>query len=661
MMRRFLSSVTFVSRAFVVAVGMILFTLPALAAGTAALIIANEEYDLLDVYDDGIEGAAAVGKLLRAQGFKVVSAIDVTGKGLEETLVEFSETAQDASQIVFFFAGYTALDDGKLRLGGIGFDSADTTAASTLTEALQRIVPSDATRSNRVMTFIDSCVLGRGFDATQIAALRDSLPSSVLFANRACESGHTGTPAFSEKITQFLQSATPSRDQLGNTIVAEVNQTEGALEAPVYIGVGPDFPFYEIKVVTAPPQAVAPPPSFGRLRPRQTSPEDEAHRVGEGEGEKSTNVTLYFGTNRTREEDGLYGSTPGPLDFGVLNVSVPENHTPGVVERPSIWAFEFSEDPEKHVMIRSVTPLGREEFLSEMADDLNEAADQSAFVFIHGYNTSFDDAAFRAAQIVHDLEYGGIPSFYAWPSRAKTTSYPDDANNIITSRNSIAEFLEMVATETGAENVDILAHSMGSQYLLAALEELERRDFDEKFRNVIFAAPDVDRDAFKVQAKVALSLAEKITLYASSKDIALKASKRFNGRPRAGDSDGGVILVPGVVTIDASDFGGDDMLGHNYFTGSLPLRTDIGAILWFGLRPEARCTVETEVTEAELTAWQISHRPCNFAAYRDAHRLILSEGSAINAHAKTRALELTEDGEAAYWREVGAILSTLVK
>ncbi len=35
-----------------------------------------------------------------------------------------------------------------------------------------------------------------------------------------------------------------------------------------------------------------------------------------------------------------------------------------------------------------------------------------ALIFVHGFNTSFDDAAFRMAQIVWDLGYRGLPVLF---------------------------------------------------------------------------------------------------------------------------------------------------------------------------------------------------------------------------------------------------------
>jgi esterase/lipase superfamily enzyme len=69
-----------------------------------------------------------------------------------------------------------------------------------------------------------------------------------------------------------------------------------------------------------------------------------------------------------------------------------------------------------------------------------------------------------------------------------------------------------------------------------------------------------------------------VTLYASSKDMALKASKEVHGYPRAGDAADGILVMPGIDTIDASNVD-DSMLAHSYFVESIPVISDIANML----------------------------------------------------------------------------------
>jgi Alpha/beta hydrolase of unknown function (DUF900) len=97
---------------------------------------------------------------------------------------------------------------------------------------------------------------------------------------------------------------------------------------------------------------------------------------------------------------------------------------------------------------------------------------------------------------------------------------------------------------------------MGTRVLTGALKELVLEDpsMRDKFDEIILAAPDIDADTFKRDIAPKILAGEGgTTLYASSGDYALMASKPFAGYPRAGDTAEGVTIAPGVVdTIDAS-------------------------------------------------------------------------------------------------------------
>src|SRR6185436_13757359 len=96
------------------------------------------------------------------------------------------------------------------------------------------------------------------------------------------------------------------------------------------------------------------------------------------------------------------------------------------------------------------------------------------------------------------------------------------------------------------------------------------------FNQVVLAAPDIDATIFKQRiAPAIITKARHITLYASAKDFALFASRHFNsGDPRAGDAGDGLVVVPGVDTIDASA-GDCSLLGHLYYADSVPVLFDI--------------------------------------------------------------------------------------
>jgi esterase/lipase superfamily enzyme len=87
-----------------------------------------------------------------------------------------------------------------------------------------------------------------------------------------------------------------------------------------------------------------------------------------------------------------------------------------------------------------------------------------------------------------------------------------------------------------------------------------------------------------------------VTLYASSNDRALMASKAFHGYPRAGDAGEGLLVVDGVETVDASDVSAG-LLGHSYFAEDRRIMEDIFSLLQTGQRAENRFGLEAVDTE----------------------------------------------------------------
>src|SRR4029079_6791974 len=94
------------------------------------------------------------------------------------------------------------------------------------------------------------------------------------------------------------------------------------------------------------------------------------------------------------------------------------------------------------------------------------------------------------------------------------------------------------------------------------------------------STPNMAAAIFKTRiAPAIVTKAHRITLYASSKDLALYASRQFNsGDPRAGDAGDDVLVIPGIETIDASARD-CSLLGHCYYGSSVSILHDIQQLL----------------------------------------------------------------------------------
>ena len=306
----------------------------------------------------------------------------------------------------------------------------------------------------------------------------------------------------------------------------------------------------------------------------------------------SVSVSVFYATDRQRLPGPVldYASTrnsTGALDLGRFEVSVPRDHERGTLERPTLWTF-WKEDPAQHFVITSRTRQSYADFYGDIRQRLAGFTRKDAFVFIHGFNVSFEDAVFRTAQFAYDLQVPIAPILYSWPSAAALSpiGYSTDAESNRWTERHLRWFLEDVVSKTGAERVHLVAHSMGNKALLNALDMM-RPSTVRKFGQIILTAPDVDADNFVQLADAIRRSGDRATLYASANDIALSASKRYQGGyRRAGDTNGGVVVVPGIDTIDVSVLR-TDFLGHSP-QGNGSVISDIFLLITQGLDPSRR-------------------------------------------------------------------------
>jgi esterase/lipase superfamily enzyme len=249
----------------------------------------------------------------------------------------------------------------------------------------------------------------------------------------------------------------------------------------------------------------------------------------------------------------------------------------GAVERPSIFRFEFQENPQKHVVLLNVCREEPDEFFSKLRNRVSHSARKEAFVFVHGFNVTFEAAAQRTAQLAYDLKFDGAPIFYSWPSQGGLLQYAVDETNVAWTVPHLKEFLTSVAQQSGAASVHLIAHSMGNRALTSALQTLsyEMKDQRPMFNEVVLTAPDIDADIFRRDiAPAIVKTAERVTLYASSNDEALALSKTVHGYPRAGESGDNMVIVDGVDTIDVS-LVDTSLLGHSYYGSNHTVLADL--------------------------------------------------------------------------------------
>jgi esterase/lipase superfamily enzyme len=306
--------------------------------------------------------------------------------------------------------------------------------------------------------------------------------------------------------------------------------------------------------------------------------------------------SIFFATDRRESSQSPtipFSGDRGKVSYGICDISIPFSHKAGTIERPSVSEMQLYENPNKHISLHKLLNNRKADFFSNLKQSLAESRKKRILIFIHGYNTSFNQAAYLTAQLKYDLNFKGPAIFYSWPSQSKAMSYPIDVSNIHWSQPNIKRFLTDIAWRTRPAEIYVIAHSLGTHGLTNALKELavEQPAIRKRFKEIILAAPDIDRDIFKRDiAPLIVTRKTSITIYASSNDYALKISKGFHGYSRVGDSKKGVVIIKGIETIDSTNIG-SSFIGHSYHAESKTILSDIAELIHKGKRAAQRKTL----------------------------------------------------------------------
>src|ERR1035437_8784547 len=187
-------------------------------------------------------------------------------------------------------------------------------------------------------------------------------------------------------------------------------------------------------------------------------------------GSENSSVCVFFATDRqplqSSESMVKFGSErqrDGKLIYGTCSINIPKGHRTGHIESPSWLHLELRPNPNKHIFILETITLDEEVFLGRVASAVADSQAKDAFIFVHGYNCTFEDAALRTGQMAFDLSFIGAPILYSWPSKGHIRDYPADETNVSWTSTHFERFLDLIATGSGAKRIHVIAHSMGNR------------------------------------------------------------------------------------------------------------------------------------------------------------------------------------------------------
>ena len=223
------------------------------------------------------------------------------------------------------------------------------------------------------------------------------------------------------------------------------------------------------------------------------------------------------------------------------------------------------------------------EFQALLQARLAQTSHKDVFIFIHGYNNTFEDAVFRAAEVWHFMGRVGVPIAYTWPAGlGGIRGYAYDRESGEFTVSHLRRFIKTVADCPDVERVHLIGHSRGCDVAISALRELnltivaqgKSTQQELKLENLVLAAPDVDEEVFMQRAvgENLLQAARRTTIYASQHDKAIElADMVFASRRRLGTlgvidfnakMKQGLAKLPNVQFIECKVSG--IMLTHSY-------------------------------------------------------------------------------------------------
>lgn len=290
---------------------------------------------------------------------------------------------------------------------------------------------------------------------------------------------------------------------------------------------------------------------------------------------RGAKVEMFVATTRKPSARGgelFSGERGAGLSFAEIDISIPPESSRQIGE--IAWPRRHPVDPATDFATLKADIVSQEQAEKAIRESVAATPDGSILVFVHGFNTPFENAVFRMAQIVHDTGTPSVPLLMTWPSRGNVLSYGYDRESANYSRDALESLLESLAAMPEVRSITLLAHSMGNWLTLESLRQMAIRNghIHSTIHDVVLAAPDVDIDVFRTQFNQMDGPRPRFSLFLSRDDRALALSGRVWGDAvRLGDVDPEVsphreaFEEADIAVYDLTERGSRDRFHHEKF------------------------------------------------------------------------------------------------
>ncbi len=249
------------------------------------------------------------------------------------------------------------------------------------------------------------------------------------------------------------------------------------------------------------------------------------------------------------------------LAFGAFDAKIQPSLGLGMLINPTEWL------QNEEINLIDVHTVERQRLVAGLRDAVARSPYRAVLIVLHGYREAYESALRKTAFLGHVLDIDAPLLLFDWPgNQGSSLRGYRRAHQVATeSAVELAEALRIVVDEVQPNRVWLLANSMGAQVVAEAFSQLyadaDMADPEPEIAHVVLTAPDVDQEQFDRQFKEELAaLSEHLTVYVSSNDRALLASRLINRGPRRGESSLSPDMLDEAVRISELTEAGDDLV-----------------------------------------------------------------------------------------------------
>jgi esterase/lipase superfamily enzyme len=324
---------------------------------------------------------------------------------------------------------------------------------------------------------------------------------------------------------------------------------------------------------------------------------------------RGTEVSVLFATTRApapREAPERYARGAGDaVRVGVARVQLGE---PG-------WSFDDlvksdrTSRPEtpRPARVAAVQEFGvfgapgheaERDFIAAIDRQVEHVPDRSVVIYVPGYRATFDQVMILMGSWAHFLGNDSAVIAFSWPTGTRPWNYLFDCPRARAFVPDIARLIALVAEQSQARRLNLIAFSCGSPLLAEALVQLRQAHPDEdraalqrryRIANDMYIAADIDLQTFaRSHLPALLDIAGRTEVYLSQNDAALKfaaflARASRLGRPNFNELTREELETLAsneqLVTVDVTDVEGahelTGMRGHGYWFANQRVSSDV--------------------------------------------------------------------------------------